>query len=113
MKVLLFNGLRFLELSSEADPKASLAHGFYGLSQSGIHLYRLDRELEAYVVRNNHQGYFVVTATRQADGAPRYMFSTCSTTEKWLRIEDTKLADLADLVRGAQVVEEPIALEAA
>jgi len=111
MKVLTFNSLRFLELSSKADHQAARAHGFYRASDNGIHLYKLDKTLEAYAVRNNRQGYFVVTATRQGDGAVRYMFSTCSTTEKWLGIEDMKLGDLADVVRGMRVEEEPMAME--
>jgi hypothetical protein len=113
MKVLTFNGLRFLELSSNADQQAARAHGFYRANANGIHLYKLDRMLEAYAVSNNRQGYFVVTATRQGDGAVRYMFSTCSTTEKWLGIEDMKLGDLADLVRSVRIEEEPPMLEVA
>jgi len=111
MKVLTFNGLRFLELSSTADHKSARAHGFYRASENGIHLYKLDKTLEAYAVRNTCQGYFVVTASSQGDGAVRYMFSTCSSTEKWLGIEDMKLGDLADLVRGVRIEEEPMLVE--
>lgn len=112
MKVLTFNSLRFLELSSKADHQAARAHGFYRANENGAHLYKLNGELEAYVVRNPRQGYFVVTAWRH-EGRVRYLFSTCSTTEEWLGIEGMKLLALDAMVKAMTIEEEAFNLEVA
>lgn len=100
--ILVFNGLRFLEHSCKADPTASRAHGFYRRSPSGVHLYRLDGTLDAYLVTSRERGYFAVTATAHASGEVRYMQGTTSLTEGWLHLCGKGIIAEHDLVRGVQ-----------
>ena len=87
-QALIFNGLKFLPLG---HPQMEGLHGFYdNLNDRGTHLYLPSGELDAYIVNNAHQGHFIVTASLRG-GVPRYMFSTCSITEKWLGIESMGL----------------------
>lgn len=100
--VLVFNELRFLELSCKEDLQATRAHGFYAQFHSGIHLYKADRTLEAFLLTSRERGYFAVTATRHESGAIRYMFSTTSETELWLHLNGKSWSEENDLVRGIQ-----------
>lgn len=92
----VFNDLRFAPLPKCVDPMPSLepeVHGWYqfegrpikGLVK-GVRLYKPNGVIDAYLVANINQGFFVVTA-HVFEGQTRYMHSTCSTTEKWLGIE--------------------------
>lgn len=82
-------------------------HGFYERNgDRGVRLYKTDdkKSLEAYIVSNAQQGHFVVSASMTQEG-PRYMFSTCSLTEKWLGIEDMGLMATDDAVRAIRYEE--------
>lgn len=111
--VLVFNGLRFLELSSKADLLANRAHGFYSQFPNGINLYKPDRTLEAFLVTSRERGHFAVTATRQVCGAVRYMMSTTSSTEQWLRLDGKSWGEENELVRGVQYDALPMVMECA
>lgn len=100
-KTMVFNGLAFDHLNSRKEGVQTPAHGYYRMNTNGVHLYKLDGALEAYIVNNPRQGRFVVTASIH-DGAPRYMFSTCSLTEKWLQIENMGLAATEDAIKAIQ-----------
>ena len=102
MKTLIFNGLRFLPLPPTKTVGDVDAHGYFTANAKGVHLYRLDLSLEAFLVRNPLQGYFVVTATLGASGT-RYMFSMCEATEAWLGLQDLPLTAEEQLVRDAVV----------
>ncbi len=92
--MLTFNHLTFAPLGTK---DGSGHHGFYKRGPRGIHLYKLTGELEAYIVNNPQQGRFIVSASDD-NGQPRYMFSTCSLTEKWLGIEDLSMMQTDDLI---------------
>lgn len=105
-QALILNGLKFLPLG---HPLVEGFHGFYAnLNENGTHLYKPSGELGAYIVNNAHQGQFIVTASLHS-GVPRYMFSTCSLTEKWLGIESMGLCDLYDAIRAMRY--EPVETE--
>jgi hypothetical protein len=59
-------------------------------------LYRSNGELEAHIVNNPKQGRFY--------GAPRYMFSSSSLTERWLNMEGVGLLRKDELI--AQICYE-------
>lgn len=106
--VLCFNNFRFAhisKLSKGAAPQAQAEniHGFYSRDARGVHLYKPSGELEAYLVANQHQGYFAVTAYMAPSGQTRYMHSTCSTTERWLALEGLGLQDQRDAIKGITV----------
>lgn len=95
-KYLIFNGKKFGALGATLEPGML---GFFKKSpkSNNISLYKPDGVLEACIVNNSTQGYFVVSAGIH-DGKPRYMHSTCSTTEKWLGIETLSLSDTYDAI---------------
>lgn len=90
--MLTFNGLTFARDNGEMVE--SLFHtgkthsGFYKRIKGGFQLFNLQRELFAFV---DPARALVVTAYMTECGA-RYMFSTCSKTEKALNIPDSYLA---------------------
>lgn len=99
MKTILhFNNLKFGALGAVYTGTAPL-HGFFDATPNGFHLYKLDGTIEAFIVANPRQGYFVVSCSQESKRV-RYLFSTCSTTEKWLDIEGMGLLDLDTLVQA-------------
>lgn len=100
-KTMVFNGLTFVHLNSRKEGVQTHAHGYYRMNAKGVHLYKRDGALDAYIVNNPRQGRFVVTASIH-DGAPRYMFSTCSLTESWLQIENMGLGATEDAINAIQ-----------
>lgn len=100
-KSLYFNNLVFAELGScaPAGLPASL-HGFYRTDYRGIHLYDRNEQLEAYVVANPRQGYFLVTAHEPEPGTPRYMFGASELTERWLGLKDVGYAEQHRVIRA-------------
>ena len=60
-------------------------NGYFRSNDKGVHLYDRLGTVGAYIVNNQRQGKFVVTAFHTDEGI-RYMYSTCSDTEKWLGI---------------------------
>ena len=103
-KSLYFNNLVFAELGScaPAGLPASL-HGFYRTDYKGIHLYDRDEQLEAYVVANPRQGYFVVTAHEPQPGTARYLFGASESTEKWLGLDKAGYADTERVIRAYSI----------
>lgn len=102
---IVFNGKTFYPRPGRghqdqvpASPPAG-AHGFYRSNCSRTHLYGLDGQLSALVLHNARQGHFVVTASI-AQGKPRYMFSTCSLTERWLGLDELGYAAQNEMVRA-------------
>ena len=98
---VVFNGLFFAKLGS-VDPVALDAkyHGFYRAAPSGVHLYTRSAHLEAYVVANERQGYFPVTASVRDDGRTWYMQSMCDSTERWLNLDSLGYAAVHDAARA-------------
>ena len=106
--VLVFNGLRFYPIQKRSTMVAPLPEafsGFYEHSDRGIHLYDpRTGGLRAYLVANTRQGHFAVTASAHPTPGGgmqnRYMHSTCSTEESWLKLTGTGLQDQSDLIRA-------------
>lgn len=92
--MLSFNNLTFAPFGTG---DSSGHHGFYKRGPRGIHLYRQNGALEAYIVNNPQQGRFIVSA-HDHSGQTVYMFSTCSLTEKWLGIENVSMMQIDDLI---------------
>lgn len=117
MKRLIFNGKAYADLKGGT---LGTGNGFFVRQSNGVRLYKADRKLEAFIVSDDRQGYFVVSASANCEGVPRFMFSTCSLTEEWLGIEDMGLSQTHDLVKAMRYVDEevtpkiqPFALETA
>lgn len=103
-KSLYFNNLVFAELGSrvpEGLPEG--LHGFYRTDPKGIHLYDRKEKLEAYVVANPRQGYFLVSAHEPEPGTPRYMFGLSEATEKWLGLKDVGFAEQRRVIRAYEI----------
>lgn len=103
--ILTFNRLRFAHISVHERGLNTLAqthdiHGYFSRDVRGVHLFKLNGELEGYLVANAHQGHFAVSAYKTPQGQTRYMHSTCSTTEKWLALEGVGMLDQQDLIKG-------------
>lgn len=108
-----FNGLRFAMLGSVAPPAlADAYHGFYLASARGVHLYTRDEQVAAYVVANQQQGHFVVTAWRESGGRTRYMHSTCTTTESWLNLNGLGYLARHDVVQAMNNPKAPAPMPA-
>lgn len=103
--VLVYNQKRYAPLGS---PLPKECNGFYKKGPIGsgkIHLYTTDGEVGALLIDNQRQGTFVVTATKVQNGI-RYMYSTCSHTEKWLGIDTLGYMESHDAIKGIQFVVE-------
>lgn len=61
-------------------------NGYYRRGPGGVSFYELDGKLFAFLVTNKHRERFFVTASDSSDGV-RYMFSTCSITQRKLGID--------------------------
>lgn len=97
--VMHFNGLQFTQVKK---PLASGHAGFFKKTKRGWLLYEPNGELDAYLVDNDEQGQFAVSA-RLHGTRVRYCFSTCSLTEKWLGLADMSLAAIADAIKAIRV----------
>ena len=85
----------------------STVHGYCENSRNGnVRLYKKDKKLEALVLNNTRQGYFVVTASSTEQG-DRYWFSTCSLTEIWLGIEGKGCMYLMDCIQSMKYFNHP------
>lgn len=60
--------------------------GYYRRQPGGVSFYELDGTLFAFLVTNKHRERFFVTASDTSEGV-RYMFSTCSITQRKLGID--------------------------
>jgi hypothetical protein len=96
--MLLFNERYFAKLNRKLD--ASGGHGFFKTITNGVQLHDLSGKLRAFIVANDRQGHFVVTASTDGTGRAFYMHSTCSTEEKWLGIECMGLSQLEQTIKG-------------
>ena len=97
----------FGKLFAPINTVDSTAFGYYEPASKGnVRLYTKQKQLEALVVNNRAQGQFVVSASIQ-QGQARYMFSTCSLTEKWLGIESMGLMDLTDRISEMKYIDRP------
>lgn len=102
---LTFNGKHFAERSDSAD-YGSIGEvlGLFKKQHNGVSLFKPDGELEAFIVNNHRQGNFVVSAGIR-NGAPFYMHSTATSTEKWLGTEALGMQDEADAIREMVVAK--------
>lgn len=105
MKTLVFNGKKYRQLNGGAIGDCN---GFYVTQSNGVRLYKPNKKLEAFIVNNRQQGYFVVTASTTSEGVPRFMFSTCSLTEKWLGIEVVGMADTHEMVKAMYYLDNDV-----
>jgi hypothetical protein len=92
-----FNGKKFAENNNEF--MGSLFHtggtcsGYARKIKRGVKLFNLQNELFAFIVAPKRgENAFIVTASIQ-DGKARYMYSTCSLTEKYLGIDNMGYMD--------------------
>lgn len=98
-RFLTFNSQHFAERRVPND-HGEIGHvrGMYRRTPNGVELYRLDGTLEAFVVDNQRQGQFVVSAGMR-NGMPFYMRSTSSLTQTWLGLDSMGMADTAAAIR--------------
>lgn len=104
-KELNFNGKRFAHLSS-GKLRDCLGY-FKELTAGNMALYTSEGKLEAAIINNSRQGRFVVSAGTDSKGKDFFMHSTSSLTEKWLGIEDMKMAELSEVICNMKVTSAP------
>lgn len=84
--MLMFSGKKFAkndkEMVDSLFTPGGTCIGFYKVIKSGFKLFNLQHELIAFVSPSKS---LVVTA-HMHNGKARYMFSTCSDTEKYLNL---------------------------
>lgn len=97
--VMHFNGRQFTQVKK---PLACGHTGFFRKTKRGWLLYEPNGELDAYLVDNNEQGQFAVSASLHGTRV-RYCYSTCSLTEKWLGLVNMSRAEIADAIKAIRV----------
>jgi hypothetical protein len=100
-KTMTFNGKTFVNIKAK---EVGACHGFYSRKKNGVSLFKPTRDLEAFIVDNDKQGHFVVTAGNRS-GKPFYMFSTCTLTEKWLGIEGMGMQQTRDCIKAIKYAD--------
>lgn len=103
MMTLVFNEKKYAELDCK---NLGDCNGFFSTSSNGVKLFKPTGELEAFIVNNERQGYFAVTAGTDSRGVPFYMFSTNSLTEKWLGIEGMGMCQEMDTIKAIRFVDD-------
>lgn len=99
---LVFNELKFAPRNSKLVSAGELLdfHGLYEQDANGIHLFKRDGTLDAYLVTNNRQGHFAVSASVIDGGKRRYMHSTSSLTDAWLGLDKLSYSKSIEAVKG-------------
>lgn len=106
--VLHYNGKRYFPIERADALKGVRIHGYYRRNADrGFYLYDEKQELQAYLVHNQRQGHFVVTAWVRPDGI-WHMQSTTRQTEEFVGTESMGWLDECDAARDAVVKEEAV-----
>lgn len=98
-KKYALNDAEFVDTLFDAD---GTANGFYKRVRNGVKLYDMRHNLEAFIVANPRQGYFVVSASKHGK-RELYMHGLCSLTEKWLGVQDLKMSQERVLIEQAML----------
>jgi hypothetical protein len=104
--MIVFNGMKFAknqtELVNSLFNTGGTCSGLYRKTKNGTKLYKGNGELFAYIVHNDKQGYFVVSACEH-DGKARYMFGLCSLDEQYLGLSGKGMAETKELIESIQI----------
>lgn len=102
--MLIFNGKKYAKNDREFTDSVftdQTCVGYYKKQRNGTHIYDMQRQLVAYIVANDKQGYFVVTA-RTYENKPFYMRGLSSYTAEFLGLSLT--ANESNIVKTAQYI---------
>lgn len=103
--MIKFNGKKYAkndrEFTESLFDASGTCNGFYKRIKNGIQLFDMQRNLAAFIVDRPSEK-FVVTA-HKVEGRARYMFSTCSLTEKWLGIESMSGQAQFDAIKASEL----------
>ena len=102
--MLIFNGKKYAKNDKEFTDSVftnQTCVGYYKKQRNGTQIFDMQRQLIAYIVANDKQGYFVVSATIDNNN-PRYMFGLSSYTADFLGLSLT--ANESDIVKTAQYI---------
>lgn len=106
--MITFNGKRYVKNASALVDTlftgGGTASGIYKQTPHGTKLYKPNGDLFAYVVHNDKQGYFVVTASIYKN-KPYYMQGLGSLDADYLGIADKGLHDISRMIRESFVSE--------
>jgi hypothetical protein len=104
--MLIFNGRSYAKNNREFTESlfkpinGRTCNGYYRKVKDGIKLFKPDWTLEAFIVDRQHEKFTVSACV--LNGKPRYMFSTCTATEKWLGLDGMGLQAEFDAVKNIQ-----------
>lgn len=103
---MIFNGRTFMDIGAREQGETPRAgcHGFFSRQQNGFHLFNSSGVLEAFVVHDERQGHFVVSAS-STDRGPRYMQAADSLTRAWLGLDQLSHTQERNAVQSTQVLE--------
>lgn len=106
--VLHYNGKRYFPIEHADALTGARIHGYYRRNADrGYYLFDNKQNLSAYLVQNQVQGHFAVTAWKVPEGI-WHMFSTTQETERFLGIDTLGFADSCAAARDAALQEEAV-----
>lgn len=101
--MLIFNGKKYAK--NDAEFMESLFHrdstcnGYYKRLKRGIQIFNMQRLLIAFVVSNDKQGHFTVSASIH-DGKPVYMYGLNDETKKYLGLDALTYSEQRDAAKA-------------
>ena len=104
-EIMIFNGRTFLDIGAREHgvcPQSEF-HGYFSRRHNGFHVFKLDGVLDAFIVRSDRQGLFVVSASDTERG-PRYMQAADSLTRAWLGLDGLSYSEERNAVQRLQVI---------
>ena len=101
-QVFRFNGLAFVELGTDVVPPGVVVHGYFRTVPRGVYLHKLDRRVEALLVRGKaaHQN-FAITVFQFGRHFWHMWHSTTDETRQWLGIEGLEQTACSEEVMAA------------
>ena len=107
--MLVFNGKKYAKNDKEFTSSlftSQTCNGYYKTKKngSGTTIYNMQKEIVAFIVHNNRQGYFVVSATKHNDGKTYYMYGLSSLDEVFLGLDGKTGYEEEDIIKQMQEV---------
>lgn len=105
--MLIFNGKKYAKNDKEFVNSlftSQTCSGYYKTQRngSGTTIYNMQKEVIAFIVHNNRQGYFVVSATKHTDGKTYYMFGLSSLDKAFLGLTGKTVSEEEDAIKQMQ-----------
>jgi len=105
--MLTFNGKKYAKNDKEFTNSLftnQTCNGYYKTKRdgSGTTIYNMQKQIIAFIVHNDKQGYFVVSATKHADGKTYYMHGLSSLDEVFLGLDGKTGLEEEEIIKQRQ-----------